>query len=509
MRVPALMLFAALAFVWLAPPAHAAPPKADKARQAETAFYEAFKAKDYQKAIDAARFWISVDDDDYVPHYNLATLLGATGRADEGVGQLAAAVERGFADRRRLDTDPGLRPYRETATYKSMIERWPALLDSQLARRETLAKKWWTSKYASARDNDLRVAYAGGIAPEAFGRARDELTRLAAWWEASVLPEGGRNTEPDPVRPDPWVLVILPTRTDYNRWAAKRWPRPSGSTSIVAGIYDHDERQLVAQDVGGTLRHEFCHALHWRSQDRLGQMHPIWIQEGLCSLAEDIEVEHEGNGTGGGGIRPVPSWRTNSLKMLLAGGTPPNLERLLKMDRDAFVSNAPLANYALARSLFLYLFDRGKLREWYTAYTRGYAQDATGKAALESTLGKPLAQVERDFRVWVRALPQVATANRPGGALLPGSYANGTGEGVVVHKAPSAGAFVRTREASGAVLSAGDVIVEVAGQPVTDLNDLTRVLGEFEPGARVELRFRRGGAGRSATMNATMTLVAR
>ncbi|MFN0010780.1 MAG: TPR end-of-group domain-containing protein [Phycisphaerales bacterium] len=476
----------------LALPASAAPPKADKVERAEAAFFEAFNDKDWPKAIDAARFWASVDPDDYVPRYNLATLLGATGKPDEAAEQLAAAVERGFADRRRLDTDPGLRPVRESPAYATLIERWPALLDAQLDRQLARANTWWSTAYSTARDGQLRVAYASAFSPQAFGRARDEMTRLSQWWEASVLPEGTPGVSVDPQRPDPWVLVVLPSRMDYNKWAAKRWPRASGATSLVAGIYDHYERQLVAQDVGGTLRHEFLHALHWRHQDRLRQDHPIWIQEGLCSLVEDVEVAADET------LRPVPSWRTNSLKALVRSGKAPSISRLLEMSQDTFVGTAPLANYALARAVFLYLADRGKLRAWYTDYTQNFREDRTGRAALERVLGKPLADIERDFRAWVRALPEVATANKPGGAMFPGTYENGIGEGVVVKRA-----------GRGTGLADGDVIVEIAGQPVTDLNDLTRVLGDFEPGSRVDLRFRRG-KGRSGQMQtATLTLVAR
>ncbi len=496
------------------PSAVGAPPKAEQVRQAERAFFDAFNGREWQKAIDAGRFWAHLDDNDYVPRYNLAVLLCNQASVEEAATHLAAAVERGFADRRRLDTDPGLRPLRETETYRRLVDDWPALLDAQLARRERAARTWQTGTYTTARDRDLRIAYsaAGALAPEAFGRARDELTRLAAWWSANVSAIGasgggaGGEVGGDGAALLPWTLVILPSRTDYNRWAARRWPRPSGATSIVAGIYDHDERQLVAQDLGGTLRHEFCHALHWRGQEALGQVHPIWIQEGLCSLMEDVEVERGRNGDES--VRPVPSWRTNSLKQLLAGGKPPSLARLFTLDQDAFVSSGPLANYALARAVFLYLFERGRLGAWYADYTRTFRDDATGRAALERALGKPVEQIERDFRAWVRALPQVATAGRPGGALLPGTYENGAGDGVLVKRAPQ-GRGGGVGGGAGGALAAGDVIIELAGQPVADLNDLTRVLGDFEPGARVDLRVRRGRGRGAATFNVTMTLVAR
>src|SRR5690606_4633408 len=86
-------------------------------------------------------------------------------------------------------------------------------------------------------------------------------------------------------RRDPWVIVFLPMPRDYARWAMGKF---GPGWRQVGGSYSDDEKMLVTQDLGGTLRHEFWHVLHWRDQRRRGQLHPIWIMEGLCSLVEDV-----------------------------------------------------------------------------------------------------------------------------------------------------------------------------------------------------------------------------
>src|SRR5690606_4580755 len=131
----------------------------------------------------------------------------------------------------------------------------------------------------------------------------------------------------------PWVTVVLPARVDYARWALRRfgegWER-------IGGQYSHDNKLLVAMDLGSTLRHEYWHVLHWRDQDRRGQRHPIWIMEGLCSLPEDLEP------TATGDFKPAPSWRTNMARRLArAGGLMP-WEVMFSLDPQRFTRSRPL-----------------------------------------------------------------------------------------------------------------------------------------------------------------------
>jgi hypothetical protein len=162
----------------------------------------------------------------------------------------------------------------------------------------------------------------------------------------------------------------------------------------------------VACDVGATFRHEFMHIMHWRHMTRTSQQHAIWVQEGLCSLVEDVTDLPEG------GLKPVGSWRTNSLKRR-ALSTKISIEALAKMTQAKFTSGAPLANYALARGVFLYLAEKGKLREWYAAYCDTCAKDITGLEALQKVFGKTMPQIEKDFRIWVAKLPEASEEGKP------------------------------------------------------------------------------------------------
>jgi hypothetical protein len=272
-------------------------------------------------------------------------------------------------------------------------------------------------------------------------------------------------------------MVVLPSRPDYLRWAAAKYG-PAGQS--VGGAYSHDEKRLVAMDLGSTLRHEYWHALHWRHMDQLGQRHPVWVMEGLCSLVEDVQPLPDG------GFRALPSWRTNMAKRLGKGGSLMPWDVLFAMDQQRFIGSKPLAYYAQARAVFMFLADRGKLREWYAAYVQGFRTDPTGAAAFETVFGKPTSEVEKDFRAWLKDVPEVAEEIRPGMANVPFDVSPGTGDGIVVNSTPRG----KSGRASG--LRMRDVITSIDGEPVRDLNDFARVLGDRMPGEEIKVAYRRG-----------------
>lgn len=61
----------------------------------------------------------------------------------------------------------------------------------------------------------------------------------------------------------------------------------------------------------------------------------------------------------------------------------------------------PQQMYPQVRSMFRFLATRGKLGEWYHAYTRSFAGDRSGAAAFEEVLGAKLPEIERQWREWV------------------------------------------------------------------------------------------------------------
>lgn len=470
--------------------------------QYETEFLSAMRRGDLDRAEQSLRDWTAGDSQNFVPWYNFACVLSMRGKLGEAEAALQRTVIEGFSDLRVLMTDPDLRHLRGTDTYAAIIEGWDRIVDSRVDAQLESAKKLFRGTpgkpYLFEKDTQLRLAYISAFDPEIFGLAKAELAELTRWWHELVLPTeepwrtgtGAESAMPDqpregetddakprPGRQPPWVMVVLPSRPDYLRWAAAKYGSAGQS---VGGAYSHDEKRLVAMDLGSTLRHEYWHVLHWRHMDQLGQRHPVWVMEGLCSLVEDIQPLPEG------GFRALPSWRTNMAKRLGKGGSLMPWDVLFELDQKRFVGSKPLAYYAQARAIFMFLADRGKLQDWYGAYVEGFRKDPTGAAAFERTFSKPTAEVEKDFRAWLKDVPEVAEEIRPGMASLPFEIGPGTGDGIVVKSTPRG----KSGRASG--LRMRDVITAIDAEPVRDLNDFARVLGDRLVGEEVKVSYRRG-----------------
>lgn len=445
--------------------------------------FEAIRRRDYDEAERLIRRQVELDPRNFVPYYNLACVLSLKGDAAGAGEQLLRAVDHGFSDVRRLRTDPDLENARQDENYLRIVNNWGFVLEKHRDWNLARAKGFFRgSAYVSAFDEDLRLAYLSAADPKSFDQARADIARLARWGEANVFtdPAGAPGDGP---RPDAWVVVVLPTPDDFVKWAGAVFGPDAGSgSSAIGGMYSHDNKRLVAMDLGATLRHEFFHVLHWRSCVRLGQVHPPWIQEGLCSLVEDYEVRGSGESAT---LEPVPSWRTNIAKRLTRGGGM-TIKALASTSRERFVGSRPLAQYAQARAIFLFLWQRGLLKAWYAAYTRGFADDPTGVKAIEEVFAQPIDEVDKLYRAWVRELPEVAEQLRPGAAGIGVEVEAGSGDGPVIVEVDPRGPARR------AGLRPGDAITAIDGQPTRDMNELVRVLGQKHLGDTVEVAYRRG-----------------
>lgn len=481
------------------PPAAPAPapasPRADAAaaraeKQAlNDRWLAAFKRRDWPEAEAALSKLCEVDADSYVPWYNLACVYAMSDRAALAAAALERAVALGFVDFHQLARDEHLAPIRGSATFKALVEGWRAVQDATIDAREARARRALGAGYAVVRDGATRTVIAGGFSEPALADARSEMAAVRKWWNASVAP--APDDSPADPRPDPWVLIILPTQRDFTAWAARNFGNDSAPpiAGTVGGIYDHDRKELVAMDLGATLRHEYAHVLHWRAMARAGQVQPTWVQEGLCSLVETVDRAADGS------IAPVPCWRTNMARAAAQAGVLPRWEALFSKDADRFVHTKALGNYAAARAIMLFLLERGQLRAWYAAYSEGFAADPTGAAAMEKVFGKPLAQVERDFRKWLLALPRVPDAGQPQPAAMP-FQVEAVGDGLRVEGTPAD--LARPNPGRGGLIP-GDVITAVNGRPTRDAHDLARALAGTTPGDEASVGFRRAGRGADQT----------
>lgn len=463
-------------------PAKAEPGDADLERRA----IDALMRREWDTAEKLLQRQIELRQGGFVPYYNMACCQSMKGDADAGLDWLTKSIERGFADMFQMRRDGYLVAVRKLDGYKKLADAWPQFLDVRIEKDIENAKAKFEKNLLVRKDSELRLAYVSGYDEKTTAQAADEVSLVAKWAFGGVfhgLKDAGETEK------DAWVTVVLPKRDAYMKWLVdENGPDAVTGFSAIGGAYGHDDKRLVSQDLGATLRHEFLHALHWRQMTRRGFVQAIWIQEGLCSLVEDFDIVDK---PGGKTIKVAESWRTNIAKRRERGGGLVPIEQFVKLSHDKFTNSTPLANYAEARTIFLWLEREGKLVEWYDMYMSG--QDPTGLAALEQVMGAKGPDLHKKFRAFVRALPEVPETIEPGKASLGIEVEAGAGDGLsVTGIVGPPGRKPRVLTGENGEIRVGDVVRSIDGRPVRELAEMVRVLGSYEPGATVELDIRRG-----------------
>jgi tetratricopeptide (TPR) repeat protein len=448
---------------------------APRASQLEAKGIASMEAREFEQAEVHFRSLIELVPSSFVGHYNLGASLSMQGRQEDSVVSLSKAIALGFSDLAQLKRDPDLDTFRRSDFFTQLVSEWGGLIEARRQQDRTNLLPLM-KKLESRTNEELKLELLSAHDQIATDQAYDELGMLAEWSYANLFPQV---QSPESLEDLSWIMVALPERRGFTQWAVTVFGQGvTRSISSVGGAYEHQKRRLVAQDLGATLRHEFIHVLHWRDMNRLGQAHAPWIQEGLASLVEDYDMK-------AGEPVPVPSWRTNIVKRMLDVGRLSKIELLAKTEMNAFTSKRPLAKYAQARAIMLFLLDQGKLTEFYNTYCDQYAQDPTGILSIETVLSVEIDEVNAQYRAWVSALETVPETGSDLRATLGIEIENANGDGVVVKGLPG-GARTRTG------LRLGSVITAINGAPTRDLFELIRILGQYSPGQTITLHHRRG-----------------
>ncbi len=251
-----------------------------------------------------------------------------------------------------------------------------------------------------------------------------------------------------------------------------------GITEKHAGRYEHGTRRLLTRDTGATLRHEFTHAMHFAHMERLGQLHPIWLREGLATLYETCRWNPDGS------LAFLPNERADAALGLMELERAPSLRTLLTLPEPAFQQDGE-STYPLVRSLMEFVSSRGALERLYAEATAGYRDDPECTKALERALGASLEAIERDWAKWVQARGR---QNLSTDSTQPSI-------GVVVEDHPDGARIVRFLTKSPARdggLQPTAVIVGINGEPVRSARELGVALTRQPLQETVNLRFRQG-----------------
>jgi hypothetical protein len=335
----------------------------------------------------------------------------------------------------------------------------PADLAKEAKRIAADALKRLGEGYASRIDAKRHIVYVSAVDPKALAHTMKLLGGYSDALRRTIF-----------TRPVRWnVTVVLPTVRDYRRFVP---------LAKAHGIYHTRSRTLFSISFSNVLIHEFTHALHHNDQAGRNQSHPIWLVEGLATLFQGSELK-DGKAVVGVDATLV------RLQGALADERAHALGDLLAMDQRQFMAEEELT-YAEARYLMLYLHRRGKLSAFYSAYTGGYRADRSGAKALAATLGKPLAEVEKNWRKWVMSLEPPWRPLRQPRAFLGVKMRQADGGVEVAGFLPNSPADRAKR------LKVGDVIISLAGQAVRTPRQLTRAVQDAKPGHIVDIEVIRG-----------------
>lgn len=475
-RLATTTVLAAMALgvaAWADPVSSPAPPveRALDLDEAKRLAADMLQRGDYRGARPLLEQIASIDAGDFGARYNLACVLAREGDAPGAEAALRAAIGVGFVDFGHMLRDPDLVSLRGGEVFETVRRDWCAILDVRGDEDLRAAKEALGPRYIHVRDDDLRVHILSSFLEGPTREAHDEIRRVARFVDEAMFDTGAPED-----RPDPWVLVVMPTREHFLRFVPFEG---------VGGIYDHDRRTLATRDLGPSLRHEFVHVLHHRRMTRLGQRHAFWLQEGLASIVE--RVEHTGRESDG--LRPRVSWRMNIARRLAEPRRLTPWEQLFGLDARRFMTTRPQAMYAQAYAAAMMLHDRGDLRRWMESYERGFDEDPTGLSAFVETLGVAPAQGQRVFRDWVMSQPAVADSFVDGAPSLGAALADGAEEGPRVTTV-----FARLPRSSDPAsgLRPRDVVRSVNGAPTRTLGEAVQSLEGRGPGERVVVEVRRG-----------------
>lgn len=467
MRSVALNLLV-VAMAWCAQPSLAQAP-VDTARMAvERAVQEALAQHRSAEALERAKAWLVRAPGDAAMLALAARAAAQAGDQRVAAGFLKRAIDEGFTDFAAIESGSefaGLRRH----------ESWTVVQDAM----------------RSARARNETGALTGTEATKAVDAWR---MRFPTGYRS--VPDGVTNTilvtMQDPTsRAELLSTIAQLTQDQAKRLFGKGLTQPvavivangadgegEGITPTRAGRYEHGGRRLLTRDTGATLRHEFTHALHFAHMERLGQLHPIWLREGLATLFETFRVRDDGT------LEFLPNERADAAMKLLATGAAPPLRRLLTMPEDEFQRDGE-STYPLMRSLMEFVASKGALERLYAEAVAGYGDDPGCTRALERALGTSLEEASQAWARWAAQRGDLRISTDPTQPSI----------GVTTEDHPDGARIVRfvtKSTARDAGLRPGDVIVGVDGEPVRSVRELGVALTRPPWGTTIVIRFRRG-----------------
>ena len=447
------------------PPKQPTPLSPQQLLKLHRAVLDHFKKKDYKAALAACRKIIESHPDDPTALYNAACACAQSGDKPIALTYLRKAVEEGFIDFAHIAQDTDLESLREEATYRELFAKKDEYV--QQASKKTierltkaLAEKGIaTKRYRSLFDRTRNFVYFHAKTDEEIAEVRRSLEAYADCQWRDLF-------QNKPRRP---LFIVLLTAADS----------PKVFRRGIGGMFNPGAMTLFCSDMPvhkllrmSVVTHEFTHALHYADMGARHQQHPIWLIEGLATLFESSDR----NGT----VVPRQNHRLVAAQQAAREGRLLSWPALMKLNPMQFMMRAQLA-YAQSRYMLFYMHEKGLLKRFYDEYTakENYARDRSAIDSFQVVFGKPIEEVERDWKAWLleQRVPDVP--------FLGVQTKEQDGRVVVVRTTPKGPA------AKAGVLK-DDAIAALDGQPIGSQAKLLEAIGERAVGDEIDVEVARG-----------------
>ena len=428
--------------------------------------FRLFKEKKYAECHPLLEGILKIDPGNNIAWYNLACVHSRLGDKDKAIDCLNRSVEHGYTAFRHMERDSDLDVIREMAGYKAIVARKDELQRQRAEKIYARLRERFGEGYLYGIDHESKLVFATNIDEQILQDMRQRLTEYAVAQSQDLFTHGFER----------YLTIVIPKASEW------RWGR------AIGGFYNRGAHTLYARTVGMTLIHEFTHALHGADMNGHGQTHPIWVTEGLATLFESSEVVD-------GHALPRDNPRLNLLQQIVKRNRSIAFKDFVKLDHGRFMRAAAIG-YSQCRYMMVYLYEKHLLKTWYDLYTAGFDDDKTGAKAMEAALGKPLAEIESDWKKWVLRQKAPTYRLRPKEAYI-GIQLRPAVDGVLVT------AVVPGSGADRAGLKADDVIVNIDDTRIVDHTHLHQVVKSHKVGDKIRVRFRRDGKYREVTVTLT------
>ena len=434
-------------------------PKLKKASELMKALMDHFAKKDYQKAKEVVLELIKMYPKEGVHWYNLACAESRMKNYEIAIKHLKNAVKHGYDGMMHMERDKDLTALHKYEEFKKLLGQREKIHRERADKIFAKLKKKYGPDYIMEIDHERRLIFATNVDRETLEMLKKELTRQTkAMWSGKLFDN----------KFERYITVVIPK------------PESVRNMGSVGGYYRPDKAFLVARSIGYVLRHEFTHALHFADIALRQQSHPIWVLEGLATLYESSNYDKNGD------LVPTSSMRLWTVKQHLKNKTLFPIKKFLKMDHRAFMSPTTVGlAYAQSRYFMKFIYDQGKLKEWYDEYCANFKEDKTGELAIKKVFKMSLKEFEQKWHAYLKKekLPMMnAGKNKP--FLGIGSQA--TVDGLEVKR------VVKGSGADKAGLKPNDVIVKIDGKRIIERQDLIKITASKKINDVITIRIRRG-----------------